>query len=100
MIKKIKSKEYALGVERMDKEVGAPIDIAQSSMLMAAYEAGWDGAMRHLGGMSVDDAIMELLLERIKNIKEKDVGVGIYNKLADIAQSHLRNIYLINQTLR
>lgn len=45
MIKKMKSKEYALGVERMDKEVGAPIDIAQSPMLMAAYEAGWDGAM-------------------------------------------------------
>lgn len=65
MIKKIKSKEYALGVERMDKEVGASIDIAQSPMLMAAYEAGWDDAMRHLGGMSVDDAIMELLLERI-----------------------------------
>ena len=65
MIKKMKSKEYALGVERMDKEVGAPIDIAQSPMLMAAYEAGWDGAMWHLGGMSVDDAIMELLLERI-----------------------------------
>lgn len=65
MIKKVKSKEYVLGVERMDKEVGAPIDIAQSSMLMAAYEAGWDGTMRHLGGMSVDDAIMELLLERI-----------------------------------
>ena len=43
MIKKMKSKEYALGVERMDKEVGAPIDIAQSPMLMAAYEAGWDG---------------------------------------------------------
>lgn len=42
----------------------------------------------------------ELLLERINNLKEKDVGVGIYNKLADIAQSHLRNIYLINQTLR
>jgi hypothetical protein len=41
MIKKMKSKEYALGVERMDKEVGAPIDIAQSPMLMAAYEAGW-----------------------------------------------------------
>nr|DAL07900.1 MAG TPA: hypothetical protein [Bacteriophage sp.] len=65
MIKKIKSKEYALGVERMDKEVGAPTNIAQPSMLMAAYEAGWDGAMRHLGGMYVDDAIMELLLERI-----------------------------------
>lgn len=44
MIKKMESKEYALGVERMDKEVGAPIDIAQSPMLMAAYEAGWDGA--------------------------------------------------------
>lgn len=43
MIKKMESKEYALGVERMDKEVGAPIDIAQSPMLMAAYEAGWDG---------------------------------------------------------
>lgn len=43
-IKKMESKEYALGVERMDKEVGAPIDIAQSPMLMAAYEAGWDGA--------------------------------------------------------
>lgn len=36
MIKKMESKEYALGVERMDKEVGAPIDIAQSPMLMAA----------------------------------------------------------------
>lgn len=35
MIKKMESKEYALGVERMDKEVGAPIDIAQSPMLMA-----------------------------------------------------------------
>ena len=48
-------------------------------MLMAAYEAGWDGGMRHLGGISVggisvggisvggisvDDAIMELLLEK------------------------------------
>ena len=43
MIKKMESKEYALGVERMDKEVGAPIDIAQSPMLMAAHEAGWDG---------------------------------------------------------
>lgn len=44
MIKKMKSKEYALGVERMDKEVGAPIDIAQSPMLMAAYEAGRERA--------------------------------------------------------
>lgn len=42
MIKKMKSKEYALGVERMDKEIGEPINIAQSPMLMAAYEAGWD----------------------------------------------------------
>lgn len=44
--------------------VGTPTNIAQPSMLMAAYEAGWDGGMRHLGGISVDDAIMELLLEK------------------------------------
>lgn len=75
MIKKMKSKEYALGVERMDKEVGAPIDIAQSPMLMAAYEAGWDGVMRHLGGMSVDDAIMEILLERMIDIAFEDETV-------------------------
>ena len=75
MIKKMESKEYALGVERMDKEVGAPIDIAQSPMLMAAYEAGWDGGMRHLGGMSVDDAIMEILLERMIDIVFEDETV-------------------------
>lgn len=56
-------------------EVGAPIDIAQSPMLMAAYEAGWDGAMRHLGGMSVDDAIMEILLERMIDIAFEDETV-------------------------
>lgn len=49
--------------------------IAQSPMLMAAYEAGWDGAMRHLGGMSVDDAIMEILLERMIDIAFEDETV-------------------------
>lgn len=47
MIKKMKSKEYALGVERMDKEVGAPIDIAQSPMLMRSRRIQWNGCRVH-----------------------------------------------------
>lgn len=61
--------------KREHKEVRMSFDIAQSPMLMAAYEAGWDGAMRHLGGMSVDDAIMEILLERMIDIAFEDETV-------------------------
>lgn len=51
MIKKIKSKEYALGVERMDKGVGAPTNdllvagchrIAYNEMESIAKQLGWD----------------------------------------------------------
>lgn len=45
-------------------------------------------------------ALEEMLLERISNLKEVDVSTGLYNKLADIAEAHLRAIYLIKQTLR
>lgn len=75
MIRKIKSKEYALGVERMDKEVGAPIDIAQSPYAYGGLRGRMGWGMRHLGGMSVDDAIMEILLERMIDIVFEDETV-------------------------
>lgn len=42
----------------------------------------------------------EGLLARISSFDEKEVGVGIYNQLAEIAESHTRNLYLIKQTLK
>lgn len=43
--KEQKAKEYALKIEAMDRDNGAPVNKAQSSMLMASYKAGWDEAM-------------------------------------------------------
>lgn len=44
--KEEKAKEYALKMETMDRDNGAPANKAQSSMLMASYEAGWDEAVK------------------------------------------------------
>lgn len=44
--KEEKAKEYALKMETMDRDNGAPVNKAQSSMLMASYEAGWDEAVK------------------------------------------------------
>ena len=44
--KEDKAKEYALKMETMDRDNGAPVNKAQSSMLMASYEAGWDEAVK------------------------------------------------------
>lgn len=44
--KEEKAKEYALKMETMDRDNGAAFNKAQSSMLMASYEAGWDEAAK------------------------------------------------------
>lgn len=44
--KEEKAKEYALGIEAIDRDNGAPLNKAQSSMLIASYEAGWDEAIK------------------------------------------------------
>lgn len=44
--KEEKAKEYALKMETMDRDNGAPVNKAQSSMLIASYEAGWDEAVK------------------------------------------------------
>lgn len=38
--------EYALKMETIDRDNGAPFNKAQSSMLIASYEAGWDEAVK------------------------------------------------------
>lgn len=42
----------------------------------------------------------EALIAQISAFSEREVGVGIYNQLAEIADHHTRNLYLIKQTLR
>ena len=44
--KEQKAKEYALKIEAMDRDNGAPVNKAQSSMLIASYKAGWDEAVK------------------------------------------------------
>lgn len=44
--KEEKAKEYALKMETIDRDNGAPFNKAQSSMLIASYEAGWDEAVK------------------------------------------------------
>lgn len=44
--KEQKAKEYALEIEAMDRDNGAPVNKAQSSMLIASYKAGWDEAVK------------------------------------------------------
>lgn len=44
--KEEKAKEYALKMETMDRDNGAPVNKAQSSMLIASYKAGWDEAVK------------------------------------------------------
>lgn len=44
--KEEKAKEYALGIEAIDRDNGAPLNKSQSSMLIASYEAGWDEAIK------------------------------------------------------
>lgn len=44
--KEEKAKEYALKMETMDRDNGAAVNKAQSSMLIASYEAGWDEAAK------------------------------------------------------
>ena len=52
------------------------------------------------GNLSKSLALEETLLERISTLTEEDVSTGIYNQLANIAENHTRNLYLIKQTLR
>lgn len=42
----------------------------------------------------------EGLLAKISSLSEEEVGVGLYNQLAEIAETHTRNLYLIKQTLK
>lgn len=44
--KEEKAKEYALKMEAIDRDNGAPVNKAQSSMFMASYKAGWDEAVK------------------------------------------------------
>ena len=44
--KEQKAKEYALEIEAMDRDNGAPVNKVQSSMLIASYKAGWDEAVK------------------------------------------------------
>ena len=44
--KEQKAKEYALKIEAMDRDNGAPVNKAQSSMLIASYKTGWDEAVK------------------------------------------------------
>lgn len=44
--KEQKAKEYALKIESIDRDNGAPVNKAQSSMLIASYKAGWDEAVK------------------------------------------------------
>ena len=44
--KEQKAKEYALKIEAMDRDNGAPVNKAQSSILIATYKAGWDEAVK------------------------------------------------------
>lgn len=44
--KEEKAKEYALKMEAIDRDNGAPVNKAQSSMFIASYKAGWDEAVK------------------------------------------------------
>lgn len=44
--KEQKAKEYALKIEAMDRDNGAPVNKAQPSILIATYKAGWDEAVK------------------------------------------------------
>ena len=42
----LKAVLVALKIEAMDRDNGAPVNKAQSSMLIASYKAGWDEAVK------------------------------------------------------
>lgn len=71
--KEEKAKEYALGIEAIDRDNGAPLNKAQSSMLIASYEAGWDEAIKE----ELQDNSKSVLIELDTLLEYKDGEVYI-----------------------
>lgn len=59
-------------------------------------EGGLDTKTNLIRALNLEEG----LIARISSFTEKEVGVGLYNQLAEIADSHTRNLYLIKQTLK
>lgn len=74
--KEEKAKEYALKMETMDRDNGAPVNKAQSSMLMASYEAGWDEAVKE---QLQDNESKIIELDTVLEYKDGEVFINKMN---------------------